>query len=107
MILFSTHFKVTFTTVIWLKYWAALRLLSYPILQITIGVKVNHSCFIILNEFKKIFIGHFLVIVWREEYTGLLTVTPYGDYYDMITAADYGDGPLQVWETFVDPLVLR
>merc|ERR1711937_458234 len=26
---------------------------------------------------------------------------------DMITAADYGDGPLQVWETFVDPLVLR
>lgn len=53
------------------------------------------------------FIGHFLVIVWREEYTGLLTVTPYGDYYDMITAADYGDGPLQVWETFVDPLVLR
>ena len=41
-ILFSTHFKVIFMTVIWLKFWAVLRPPSYQISQTTTGVKVNH-----------------------------------------------------------------
>merc|ERR1712062_314077 len=35
-----------------------------------------------------------------------VAVTPYGDYYDKIET-DFGDGDVQVWETFTDNLVLR
>merc|ERR1712021_209644 len=33
-------------------------------------------------------------------------ITPYGDYYDMMET-NYGDGDVQVWETFTDNLSLR
>ena len=50
--------------------------------------------------------GHFLVIVWQTEMLNTLAITPYGDYYDMIET-DFGDGDVQVWETFTDNLILR
>jgi hypothetical protein len=50
--------------------------------------------------------GHFLVIVWQADMLNTLAITPYGDYYDMIET-DFGDGDVQVWETFTDNLVLR
>ena len=35
-----------------------------------------------------------------------IDVCPYGDYYDRVES-DYGDGDVEVFETFVDPFVLR
>merc|ERR1712062_881624 len=50
--------------------------------------------------------GHFLVIVWENDMRETITVEPYGDYYDRVES-DYSDGDVEVWETFVDPFVLR
>jgi len=50
--------------------------------------------------------GHFLVVVWQADMLKTVAVTPYGDYYDKIET-DFGDGDVQVWETFTDNLVLR
>ena len=46
------------------------------------------------------------MIVWQADMLNTLAITPYGDYYDMIET-DFGDGDVQVWETFTDNLVLR
>ena len=35
-----------------------------------------------------------------------IDVCPYGDYYDRVES-DFGDGDVEVFETFVDPFVLR
>ena len=59
-----------------------------------------------LNYGHHVNLGHFLVIVWQADMLNTLAITPYGDYYDMIET-DYGDGDVQVWETFTDNLVLR
>jgi len=50
--------------------------------------------------------GHFLVVVWQTDMLNTVAVTPYGDYYDKIET-DFGDGDVQVWETFTDNLQLR
>jgi len=50
--------------------------------------------------------GHYLVIVWEADMRETIDVCPYGDYYDRVES-DYGDGDVEVFETFVDPFVLR
>jgi len=50
--------------------------------------------------------GHFLVIIWPDVLKDHLTICPYGDYYDAYESS-LGDGDVQVFETFVNPLVLR
>ena len=47
-----------------------------------------------------------MVVVWQADMLKTVAVTPYGDYYDKIET-DFGDGDVQVWETFTDNLVLR
>jgi len=50
--------------------------------------------------------GHFLVIIWPDENPAHVVVTPYGDYMEPVESNN-GQGPVQVWETFTDPFVLR
>lgn len=50
--------------------------------------------------------GHFLVIIWPDVLPEHLEVCPYGDYYDAYETK-LGDGDVQVYETFVNPLILR
>ena len=50
--------------------------------------------------------GHHLVIVWPDYLEEHVNICPYGEYYDP-AASDHGDGDVQVFETFTDPLVLR
>ena len=50
--------------------------------------------------------GHFLAIFWPNELTSHIEICPYGDYSDGYTSK-FGDGEVQVYETFVNPLVLR
>ena len=50
--------------------------------------------------------GHYLVIIWPDVLKEHVTITPYGDYYDAYETL-YGDGTVQVYETFADPFVLR
>ena len=48
--------------------------------------------------------GHYLVLVWESALASHVTVTPYGDYYDPVET-DFGDGTLQVFETFTNFMV--
>ena len=48
--------------------------------------------------------GHYLVIVWEETLPDHVTVTPYGDYYEP-AVTDFGDGTVQVFETFTNHMV--
>ena len=50
--------------------------------------------------------GHYLVIVWENDMRETVDVCPYGDYYDRVES-DYGDGDVEVFETFTDPFVMR
>merc|ERR1712228_854762 len=45
-------------------------------------------------------------IVWPTELPDHIEVCPYGDYYDAFETK-YGDGDVQVYETFTNPLILR
>lgn len=51
-------------------------------------------------------LGHFLVIVWPDANPAHVVVTPYGDYMEPVQSSNEA-GPVQVWETFTNPLVLR
>jgi hypothetical protein len=48
--------------------------------------------------------GHYLVLVWENSLASHVTVTPYGDYYEPVIS-DFGDGTVQVFETFVNFMV--
>ena len=48
--------------------------------------------------------GHYLVIVWEDALADHVTVTPYGDYYELVST-DFGDGTVQVFETFTNHMV--
>ena len=48
--------------------------------------------------------GHYLVIVWEDTLADHVTVTPYGDYYEPVST-DFGDGTVQVFETFTNHMV--
>jgi len=50
--------------------------------------------------------GHYLVIVWEQSLPSHVVVTPYGDYYEPATS-DFGDGTVQVFETFTNHMALR
>ena len=47
-----------------------------------------------------------MVALWEDYLREDIEVTPYGDYYAP-AVSDHGDGSFYVWETFVDPFVLR
>ena len=51
--------------------------------------------------------GHYLVIVWPDDNPAHMVVTPYGDYLEPVFSDNGDQGPVQVWETFTDPFVLR
>ena len=48
--------------------------------------------------------GHYLVIVWEQSLPSHVEVTPYGDYYEP-AVTDFGDGTVQVFETFTNHMV--
>jgi len=50
--------------------------------------------------------GHHLVIVWPQELRDAINICPYGDYYPPAEST-FGDGLVQVFETFTNSLVLR
>ena len=50
--------------------------------------------------------GNYLAVIWPNVLPDHVNVCPYGDYYDPYETK-FGDGEVQVFETFTNPFVLR